>query len=150
MKHLSNTEDKFGNLVEIYFAENLAWSPVYTLVLKTHLEIVEKKFSPPQLDHLGDNTKVIWAQDTNGNVLGGIAFTIRANLFSGCIELSFTAEEHRGKGINGVCHKYFEKYVKDQGINLITSLVHINNKQRLVSAEKENFKPAYYVMYKKI
>jgi GNAT superfamily N-acetyltransferase len=150
MKHLDSTEDKFGNLLEIYLTESLAWSPVYALVLKTHLEIVEKHFAPPILDNLSDNTKVIWAQDKDGNILGGIAFTIREKLFAGCIELSFTAPEHRGKGINGICHKYFEQYVKNLGINLITSFVHVNNTQRLKSAEKENFKPAYYVMYKKI
>jgi hypothetical protein len=150
MKYLADVEDKFGNLVEIYFSENLAYSSVYALVLKTHLEIVEKKLAPPALGKLNDNTKVIWAQDKVGNILGGIAFNIIEELFAGFIELSFTAEEHRGKGINGICHKYFEQYVKNLGINLITSLVHINNTQRLRSAEKENFKPAYYLMYKKI
>ena len=150
MKHLDSTQDKFGNLIEIYLTENLAWSPVYTLVLKTHLEIVEKKFAPPLLDHLGDNTKAVWAQDKSGNILGGIAFTIREDTFVGSIELSFTEQEHRGKGINGICHKYFEQYIKNLGIDLITSVVHIDNIQRLKSAEKVNFKPKFYVMYKKI
>lgn len=150
MKHIADEVDKLGEPVKIFYSDRLAFTPSYKLVLRTHLELVEKNLCPPMFGHLNDFTNVIWAEDSNKNVLGGIAFTLRNDLNLGYIELSFTDPNFRRRGINSICHIYFEQFVKDHGFNGITSFVHLNNKERLISAEKNNFKPYGYYMYKKL
>ena len=145
---LLDTIDKDGNTIEIYIGQ-LSFSPVFSLVLHTYAEIVEKKLAPPQLD-LNNTDKVIWAQRLDGTILGGICYKFEEDWNSAYIQLSFTAESSRGLGINSMCHPYVERDAKSLGYNRVMSMVHINNEARLKSAEKVGLKPLFYIMHKKI
>jgi GNAT superfamily N-acetyltransferase len=147
MKLLDTITTK-DNTIEILSGQ-LSFSPVFSLVLRTYAEIVEKTLAPPQLN-LDNTDSVIWAQRTDGVVLGGICYKFEEDWNCAFIQLSFTAETSRGLGINAICHPYVEQHAKSLGYVRITSMVHINNESRLRSAEKVGLKPLYYMMHKKI
>jgi hypothetical protein len=148
MKLLDTVTDKDNNTIEIW-AGQLSFSPVFSLVLRTYAEIVEKQLAPPKLN-LDNTDSVIWAQRHDSTILGGICYKIEEDWNCAYIQLSFTAETSRGLGINAICHPYVEQDVKNLGYSRIMSTVHINNESRLRSAEKVGLKPLYYIMHKKI
>lgn len=150
MKHIADEVDKLGKPIKIFYSDKLAFTPSYKLVLSTHLELVEKGLSPQMFDQLNDFTNVVWAEDSHANVLGGIAFTLRTELNLGYIVLSFTDPKFRRRGINLICRIHVEQIVKEHGFFGITSFVHLDNKELLLSAEKNNFKPYGYYMFKKL
>jgi GNAT superfamily N-acetyltransferase len=145
---LLDTINKDNDSIQIYIGQ-LSFSPVFSLVLRTYAEIVEKKLAPPHLD-LDNTDSVIWAQRTDGNILGGICYKFEEDWNSAYIQLSFTAENSRGLGINSLCHPYVEQNAKSLGYTRVMSMVHINNTARLKSAEKVGLKPMFYMMHKKI
>ena len=148
MKLLDTTVDKNNNPIQIYISQ-LSFSPAFSLVLRTYAEIVDKKLAPPHLD-LGNTDSVIWAQNIDGNILGGICYKFEEDWNSAYIQLSFTDENSRGLGINSICHHYVEQDAKKLGYSRVMSMVHINNTARLKSAEKVGLKPMFYMMHKKI
>jgi GNAT superfamily N-acetyltransferase len=148
MKLLDTVTDKDNNTIEIWYGQ-LSFSPVFSLVLRTYAEIVEKKLAPSQLN-LDNTDSVIWAQRTDGTVLGGICYKFEEDWNSAYIQLSFTSENSRGLGINAICHPYVEQDAKSLGYVRVMSMVHINNESRLKSAEKVGLKPLFYMMHKKI
>jgi GNAT superfamily N-acetyltransferase len=145
---LLDTINKDNNIIQIYISQ-LSFSPVFSVVLRTYSEIVEKKLAPPQLDLDNDNS-VVWAQKEDGTILGGICYKFKEDWNSAYIQLSFTAENSRGLGINAICHPYVEQDAKNLGYTRVMSMVHINNTARLKSAEKVGLKPLFYMMHKKI
>lgn len=149
MKLLEKTIIQNNIPVEIWSSESLSYTPVFSIVLRTYAEIVDKKMAAPALE-LNNDTKVIWAQLEDGTVLGGICYTFDEQWSSGNIQLSFTVPEHRGVGVNALCHPYVEIECKKAGYNRISSTVHIKNESRIKSAAKIGMYPRFYIMYKKI
>jgi GNAT superfamily N-acetyltransferase len=145
---LLDTITKDNNSIEVWSGQ-LSFSPVFSLVLRTYAEIVEKNLAPARLD-LNNTDSVVWAQRTDGTILGGICYKFEKDYNSVYIELSFTAENSRGLGINSICHHYVEQDAKNLGYTAVMSTVHINNKARLNSAEKVGLNPLYYIMHKKL
>jgi hypothetical protein len=145
---LLDTISKDNDTIQIFISQ-LSFSPAFSLILRTYAEIVEKKLSPTQLN-LNNTDSVIWAQRTDGTVLGGICYKFEEDWNSAYIQLSFTAENSRGLGINSLCHPYVERDAKSLGYTRVMSMVHINNEPRLKSAEKVGLYPLFYIMHKKI
>jgi GNAT superfamily N-acetyltransferase len=145
---LLDTINKDNDTIQIYIGQ-LSFSPAFSLVLRTYAEIVEKKLAPPHLD-LDNTDSVIWAQRTDGTILGGICYKFEEDWNCAYIQLSFTDENSRGMGINSLCHPYIEQDAKSLGYTRVMSMVHINNTARLKSAEKVGLKPMFYMMHKKI
>lgn len=150
MQILGTEKDKTGEEIDIIYSDRLAWTPAYKLVLMTHIELLEKNMTPPMLDKLNDSTKVIWAQNKENTIFGGIAFTVRQEQFISYIELSFTDPLYRRRGINTICFNYLEHYTKQQNLVGISSLVNVKNEMRLKSAEQSGFRPYGYYMWKKL
>lgn len=147
---LANEFDNFNEPIKIFYSDRIAFTPVYKLILQTHLEIIEKNLSAPYFSGLNDFTKVIYAEKPDGTVLGGLAFTIEEQKFTGEINLSFTHPLYRRRGINTICFRYLEKFIKDKNLVGIVSFVHLNNIERLKAAEKCDFMPYGYYMFKKV
>jgi GNAT superfamily N-acetyltransferase len=94
--------------------------------------------------------RVVWLENANGMVLGGICFEYFQDRKEGWIFLSFTDPKFRGQGINQICHTYFERLCKDYGATSIGSTVSVNNASRLKSAKKVGLEPLFYKMFKQI
>ena len=143
------TVDHHGEKLVVLFKESLHDSSALPLILETYSELLKAglaQFSIP----FGNNTKVVWLENNNGVVLGGICFDYLQDRKEGWICLSFTDTKFRGQGINQICHTYFEQICKDAGAVSIGSTVSINNINRLKSAKKVGLEPTYYKMFKSI
>ena len=68
----------------------------------------------------------------------------------GWLVLSFTEPEFRGRGLNQICHQYYEEDCKKLGAVMLSSLVAVDNKSRIKSAAKVGMYPKFYRMHKDI
>jgi|LauGreStaDraftv2_3_1035109.scaffolds.fasta_scaffold125827_1 GNAT superfamily N-acetyltransferase len=157
MQQIDQTTTKNNVPVQIWESITLDWTPVLSMVLRTYAEIVDNKFATPSVDPLSFGkkrhklTKVIWAQLEDGTPLGGIYYHLPKNVNQPAfILLSFTSPDHRGQGINSLCHNYLEQDCIKSGYKRLASNVHLNNESRLKSTVKVGMKPIFYTMYKKI
>lgn len=149
MIKLHDTVDKTGEPIELWHAERIAGSPALPLFLKVYAEIVEKGFALPMFMFSNDDC-VVWAQRSNGRVVGGISYEYQKDKRCGFLVLSFTDPAERGKGINELCHWVYEKQSKAQGAVCLQSMVHVDNTARIKSAAKVGMVPKYLRMYKQI
>lgn len=148
-KIVEKINDKNGEPLMIYYSEIFANTPVVGLFLRTYSEIVDKGWAPPSIT-FGNTNRVVWASRENGSIAGGICFEYQDMPQLSWITLSFTDPSERGKGINGILHTHCENISKKLGATQLGSMVHINNINRLRSAEKAGFNPQYYRMYKNL
>lgn len=157
MKFLQEALTEDGTLVDVWIANTLNSTPVFSMVLSSFAELIDKKWAMSSADifKFGEEernpTKVIWAQDKNGTPLGGIYYRLNNDL--NCLEmlLSFTGAEFRGKGVNHVCYQSLENDCKKEGFSDIIGAIHVDNKSSLrASIEKIGLKPLFVVCHKKI
>lgn len=148
-KQVGQETDAQGNVLDIWFSDMIANTPALPAFLRQYAEIIERGFATPYVTW-GEFNKlhIVYALDSTGTLVGGIAFEYRAIAKEGWLVLSFTEKEFRGRGINGLLHPYFEEITARHGGIRIGSFVHVNNTSRLRSAEKVDFLPEYYRMAK--
>jgi GNAT superfamily N-acetyltransferase len=144
---LSKELDKNGKEINICRVDKISMSPVYTFFLRQIADLIDNRHAYP-VSTWNDSCGAIYAEE-NGNILGHIVYDAnKADVL--WIVLSAVDEDHRGRGIYTILHRYFEKTAKELNFNFISSHIHINNTVRLKSAEKVGMKPVYYYMAKKI
>ena len=146
-KKIDNIKDKLGNPIEIWQSDGMQYTPVLPTFLRCHAEIIEKNFSLETFKFKLSN-KVVWIQDRAGNVMAGISYEFFQDNKVGWIVLSFTEPKYRGRGLNQICHNYFESECKKAGMVYISSQVSIDNQSRIKSAAKVGLVPKWYRMYK--
>jgi GNAT superfamily N-acetyltransferase len=95
-------------------------------------------------------SSVIWLEDTEKRILGGIVYEIISDRQEGWIDLSFTDPNFRNMGVNTACHEILYKILKNKGIISVGSTVSVKNTSRLASAKKVGLEPLYYRMFKKL
>jgi len=149
MKKIKDITDINGNTLEVWSSPHISHTPCFALFLRTFAELVEKKLITPAI-HFKNSNRVVWIQNSAGQVLGGIAYEIIQETQTGWLVLSFTDPEFRGQGINKLCHEFYESDCKASGAVQLGSIIHIENKSRIKSAEKVGMIPQYYRAIKKI
>lgn len=142
MDKIGTCKDSRDSLLDIYQSNTLASCPALSLFLKVYAEIMDQGFSNPVIAWR-NKSNIVWAQLDN-RVVGGICYDYDSDTRLGWIVLSFTDPEFRGRGINGILHKFFEADIKNLGGTRIASLIHINNASRLKSAAKVGLLPQFY------
>jgi hypothetical protein len=135
--------------LDVYFSESLVNCPALPLILDTYSELLKMDWSTFSLS-FRNNSMAVWVQNNQGTILGGICFDYVEERKEGWINLSFTDSNFRGRGINQLCHTYFETLCKKRGAQSIGSIVAIDNTSRLKSALKVGFTPKYYRMNKNL
>lgn len=148
-KQIDTTVDSHGVPITIHWSAQLGGNECFPVVLEVYLELVKKGWAHPEMA-LTNSQRIIYAKYADGSIAGGIVYTYVEAQRYGWIFLSFTAPEHRGKGINAICHTYFENEAKRLGALSIASFVHIDNTPRLRSASKVGLQPEFYRTYKKL
>jgi len=146
-KKLEDTKDKLGNPIEIWQSDTLQYTPTVPTFLKVYAELIEKNYALESFSFKITN-KVVWIQDSAGNVMAGIAYDFYQDTKVGWIVLSFTEPKYRGRGLNQICHNYFESECKKAGMVYLSSLVSVDNQSRIKSAAKVGLVPKWYRMYK--
>jgi hypothetical protein len=114
-----------------------------------YAELIDQNWAPASFPFKPTN-RVVWIQDSTGAVLAGIAYEYQAEQQNGYLVLSFTDPNHRGRGLNEICHRCYEADCKKLGAVMLTSLVSVNNVSRIKSAEKVGMLPKFYKMQKDI
>jgi GNAT superfamily N-acetyltransferase len=90
-------------------------------------------------------------KEKHKNVVGVIAFTVRTNLRQAWIELVFTPQRLRGRGISKILYAFLEKQCKEVlDIETVSGYIHINNTSMIQAAKKMNLEPKYYKMSKRL
>lgn len=133
--------------LHIYFSDPILNCPALPLILDTYSELLKKGWSTFSLS-FRNSSMVVWAQNEENVVMGGICFDYVEDRKEGWINLSFTDTKFRGLGINQLCHPYFENICKKRGAISIGSIVALENTSRLKSALKVGFTPKFYRMNK--
>jgi len=138
---------KNGEIANIFYNNNLVGCNATRLILQTAGELIEKGFSIENSIGIFDSAEVIWAE-CNNIPIGGICYCKQLQGVSAgnWIILSFTDPEWRGLNVNYICHKELEKLTIADGMNQITSLVHVNNIARIESCKKVGMSPKFYRM----
>lgn len=149
MKLIKSITDKSGEVLDLWHSESLAFTPALPLFLKVYAEIIEKELSLPVMA-FKNNNRVVWAENKDKVVVGGICYEFIPESKTGWLVLSFTHPLHRGKGINELCHELYEKDCISLGANNLGSMVDVQNESRIRSAEKVGMFPKFYRMYKKL
>lgn len=141
--------DAQGNELTIWFCDVIAQTPALAPFLRNYAELIDNEYATRYVAW-GEVNKlhVVYALDTNGTFVGGIAFEYRQLAREGWLTLSFTEKEFRGRRVNQVLHQYFEEIIRKRGGLRIASFVHKDNISRLKSAQRVNFEPQYYRMTK--
>lgn len=138
-----------GKTVDAFNSHSLAQSPPFKLIVQCFNELLEKDMAMCAMP-FRNTSSVLWLEDTEQNILGGIVYEIIADRQEGWIFLSFTSPEFRNQGINTVCHEVLYKILRDKGAMSVGSIVSVNNESRLASAKKVGLEPLYYRMFKKL
>jgi GNAT superfamily N-acetyltransferase len=138
-----------GEPLDVYFNESLLNCPALPLILDTYSELLKKDWSTFSLS-FRNSSMVVWVENQQNTILGGICFDYVEERKEGWINLSFTDPNFRGRGINQLCHRYFENLCKKRGAHSIGSIVALDNTDRLKSALKVGFMPKYYRMNKNL
>lgn len=138
-----------GKTVDAFNSHMLAQSPPFKLTVQCFNELLEEDMAMC-LVPFRNASSVIWLEDTEQNILGGIVYEIITDRQEGWIFLSFTSPKFRNQGINTLCHEVLYKILRDKGIVSVGSTVSVNNKSRLASAKKVGLEPLYYRMFKKL
>jgi RimJ/RimL family protein N-acetyltransferase len=149
MQKLSNAVDKLGAPIEIWISPTIQHTPCVPLILQVYAELVEKKWVPFVIP-FRPTQQLVWIQDINGKVLAGIVYEYQSDFLNGYLVLSFTDPDHRGRGLNEICHRCYEADCKKLGAVTLSSFVHVDNTARIKSAEKAGMLPKFYKMHKDI
>jgi hypothetical protein len=149
MQKLSTSVDKLGNPIEIWLSTTVQHTPCISLILQVYNELLEKNWVLPVIPFRPSN-QVVWIQDTNSKVLAGIIYEYQPEFLNGYLVLSFTDPDYRGRGLNEICHSCYEINCKKLGAVTLSSFVHLDNIDRIRSAEKVGMLPKFYKMHKDI
>jgi hypothetical protein len=149
MRKIKTVTDKSGEALELWHSDSIAFTPALAPFLKVYAEIIEKSFTLPVMAFKNSN-RVVWAEDKDKVVVGGICYEYLAESKTGWLVLSFTDPMYRGRGINSLCHEIYEKDCIALGANNLSSVVDIDNESRIKSAAKVGMVPRFYRMYKKL
>lgn len=146
---IGTTKDKNGDDLIIFASMTLANTPCVALFFKVYSEILENGWANPTVPFNNDS-RVIWLERPNGKIVGGVCYEYTKHNQMSWIVLTFTDPDERGKGINTICQKELEKISKKLGAVQICSLIHVDNRAAMASAEKVGRKPQFYRMLKRI
>lgn len=146
MKKIKTSPDAKGDMIDIYWQDNLGMCPALSMFLKVYAETIDKGYSNPMVTWSNKN-RVVWAQKGD-EIVGGICYEYAAEAQMGWIVLSFTDPDYRGRRINEMLHYVFEEDIKKLGGNRVCSLVHVDNVSRQKSAARVGLTPQFYRMNK--
>jgi hypothetical protein len=149
--------DEAGAEIMVYYSDKVTQSPALGLMFRTNAHLLSSNLIPAHIywDDI-ENYKVVWAEDTQQNVLGGIAFRFFNETGESFLVTAFTDPSVRLRGISSkICFPYYIKKSKELGAVRTGAMTSINNSDiikikggDLVSYQGR--KPTYIVFVEKI
>jgi len=138
-----------GTEIKIYQSNTLPQSPATAFLLKNFSELMINKFVPSYGIPFNNDNSILWSE-ANGEVAGGLCYSIDKMVNRCWIEFSFTEHQFRKKGMYKVLHTQLENICKSKNINTIANYVHVDNQARLKSCESVGMKPHFIRMVQKL
>jgi CRISPR/Cas system-associated exonuclease Cas4 (RecB family) len=150
IKLIAVHEDKTGAKVNVKHCNSLAACPVEVMSFyyKYKSKLLEDGFGTSAIG-IGPQQQAIYIEIEN-KVVGHIIFEYIDKQKRTWIELSAVDIDYRRRGLYKIMHSHFEELSKKLGAVEISSFIHINNQDRLRSAESVGFLPKFYRMSKYI
>lgn len=138
-----------GKIINVYNSDSIAETPPFKLIFQCYNELLEKNLAIHNVP-FKPSSSVVWLENENKEILGGIVYEYYSEKNEGWICISFTDPKFRGKGVNAAAHTELYEILRAKGAVSVGSTVSINNEARLRSAKKVGLEPLYYRMYKKL
>lgn len=134
MDFLENTVSKSNQKISIWYSDNVSESKPLSAIFKKYSELVETNLVPLQFFWKKlDSSRVVWAEDSVGNILSVIVFEINEVWQAGYILLAFTEPSQQNQGVSKACFKHYMKQSKEAGMIRTLGIVNINNQNTIVT-----------------
>lgn len=143
------TLDILPNNIEIFQSDVIVGTPPLLLMFECYMELLNKNWTTSGVP-FKNTSHVIWIENSDKQVMGGICYEYLLDRQEGWIILSFTNPKFRGQGINKLAHEYFERECLSKNMIFIGSIVSTENHQRIQSAKKVGLEPLFYRMIKRL
>lgn len=127
----------------------LEGSPPFALFMEEYAKLIKKGWARPYTAH-NNKHKVLWAQTTDGEVMGAVTYVLNLDMKMGWITFSFTVDKFKHQGIYTALHKALEVKLKEAGMIDVCSNVHVDNTEMLAAAAKSGRMPEYIRLRKNL
>jgi len=94
------------------------------------------------------NHKVIWAENNQSQIMGGVVYEYHPANLQGWIVFIFVADEFSGRNIYGLLQRALEDETIKLGGTSIASQCHKDHTIRLKAGAREGMHPQYIRLYK--
>jgi hypothetical protein len=146
---IEETTDNTGEKVSLWHSDCFVQEKaVATLYNKSITFLQEKGWVMNPFHFINNNHKVIWVENEQKEVMGGVVYEYHKSNRQGFFVLIFTDDRFRGRHI----YTLLQKAVEDETIKLggtsIASMAHKDNIPRLKAGEREGMLPQYLRLYK--
>jgi len=146
---IEEVKDNLGETVSLWhsdcFLQNRA---VVRLYYKQMAWLVENGMSLTGFPSIDSNHKVIWAENSQSQVMGGVVYEYHLVNSQGWIVFIFVADEFRGRHIYGLLQRALEDETIKLGGTSIASQCHIDNVVRIKAGAREGMHPQFLRLYK--
>jgi len=131
---LEKTVSKLDQDISIWYSDNVTKSRTLSAVFKKYSELVETNLVPLQFFwNKLDSSRVVWAEDSSGNILSAIVFELNKAWQAGYILLAFTEPAQQNQGVSKACFKHYMRQSKAAGMVRTLGIVNINNQDTIVT-----------------
>jgi GNAT superfamily N-acetyltransferase len=141
--------DASGAPVSLWHGDRVGQEPgVCAAYMRATAYLLDRGMGMAPFNLVTNNHSVIWAEDENGKVMGGVIYEYHSHNKQGYIVLIFVEEEFKGRRIYSLLQQGLEDEVVRLGATSIASMAHVANEARLKAGEREGMFPQYIRLYK--
>lgn len=145
MEFLENHLLGFKNIL-IYYSEYIGIKNILSSILKNLAEKIDKDHFSALIKWSNfEIAQVIFAEDEQQNILGGICFFIDEEINS-CEILLVFKNSNEYDTLHSICIENLKKIVKKQGVSILLQTVHSENIVEKELANLAGLKEKYYVI----
>jgi hypothetical protein len=146
---IEDTVDAKGDAVTLWHGDYISqYKHVGALYYDAIAFLLRKGWAMSPYQTTMNNHKVIWAENADGEAMGGVVYEYHPNNKQGFIVIIFTADQFRGRHIYSLLQKALENEIIRLGGTSIASQAHVDNEARLIAGRREGMLPEYHRLYK--
>lgn len=121
-------------------------STVTIFILERWAELVKSGFCSANYFPNFIEQRIIYLE-VSGKVVAALVFAFHSK--TSFLEFVVTHPEYRKTGLYRVLHSFYDKIVKEEGVKVTRSQLHVDNENVVQAATKNGFSIEYYRMIKK-
>lgn len=129
--------------------DQLEGSPALSSFMRHFADLIDKGWARPFTPNK-EGHKIVYAVDDAGKIMGGIVYTLNQVSKTGWIIFAYTVAEFQQQGVYRALHLALEKRMVEQGMQDVSSNVHVDNAVQLICCERLGKTPEFYRMNKRL